>query len=553
MDTLAWLQHLPVVPIVTPLVAGALALLLRDSRRGLRVGLMLGSMLVQIAAAAGLLYLTTDAMPDMWTEGVGVYAIGTWSPPFGIVLVIDRLAAMMLVLTSLVGSAALVHSLANWDRVGPGFHPMLQFLLMGLNGAFLTADLFDLFVFIEVLLASSYGLLLHGSGLERVRSGLHYVAVNLAGSLLFLVGVAMIYGMTGTLNMADLPQRVAALDVTDRPLFEAGAALLGIAFLVKAGAWPLNFWLPTAYAAASAPVAAIFAVLTKVGVYAVLRVGTLLASAAEETSFIDVGLFYGGMATVGYGVIGMLAGQQLSRLIAYSVVVSSGLLLTALGLQDPSLTAPLMYYLLSSVLGTGAFFMLSGLTERMRLTPMRTQAPDLGPLPDETYRGFETTEPPEPRSPDDEIGVAIPAATAFLGLGFVSCVLLVAGLPPLSGFVAKFAMIHEVVATSSGNPLSWQQWGLVLAVLVAGLAAVIGFSRAGLRLFWSVTGRTTPRLRLVEVGPVTLLVVLSAALAIGAGPVMTYLESAAASLHRPDVYIRVVLSLQAAAADGAAP
>jgi multicomponent K+:H+ antiporter subunit D len=311
-----WLHHLPVVPIVTPLLAGALALLLRDSHRVIKVGLVLSSVLVQVATAAVLLYLTTDAMPDMWTEGVGVYAIGNWPPPFGIILAVDRLAAMMLLLTALVAIAALTYSLANWDRVGPGFHPMFQFLLMGLNGAFLTADLFNLFVFFEVLLASSYGLLLHGSGPERVRSGLHYIAVNLASSLLFLVGVAMIYGMTGTLNMADLPQRVAMLDVTDRPLFEAGAALLGIAFLVKAGVWPLNFWLPTAYAAASAPVAAIFALLTKVGVYAVLRVGTLLASAAAETSFIDVGLFYGGMATVAYGVIGMLAGQQLSRLIA---------------------------------------------------------------------------------------------------------------------------------------------------------------------------------------------------------------------------------------------
>jgi multicomponent K+:H+ antiporter subunit D len=548
MNALAWAHHLPVVPIVTPLLAGALALLLRDSRRALRVTLVLTSVLVQVVAAAVLLYLTTDAMPDMWAEGIGVYAIGGWPPPFGIVLAIDRLSAMMLLVTALIGAAALTYSLANWDRVGPGFHPMFQFLLMGLNGAFLTADLFNLFVFFEVLLASSYGLLLHGSGPERVRSGLHYVAVNLASSLLFLVGVAMIYGMTGTLNMADLPQRVAALDVADRPLFEAGAALLGIAFLVKAGAWPLNFWLPTAYAAASAPVAAIFAVLTKVGVYAVLRVGTLLASAAAETSFIDVGLFYGGMATVAFGVVGMLAGQQLSRLIAYAVVMSSGLLLAALGLQDQTLTAPLMFYLLSSVLGTGAFFMLNGLTERMRLTPMRTRGrPDLEPLPDETYRGFETTEPPEPRSPDEEIGVAFPAAMAFLGLGFVCCVLVVAGLPPLSGFVAKFAMIHEVVATARGAPLSPQQWGLVLAVLVAGLAAVIGLSRVGLRLFWSVAGRTTPRLRVIEVGPVALLVLLSIALAAGAGPVMTYLESAAASLHRPEVYIRVVQSMHAAA------
>ncbi len=536
-----WLHHLPAVPVVAPLLAGALVLLTPERRRMLRVGLALSSVAVQAVVAAVLLYLTTDAMPDMWTEGVGVYAIGGWPPPFGIALAVDRLAALMLLLSALVALAALTYSLANWDRVGPGFHSIFQFLLMGLNGAFLTSDLFNLFVFFEILLASSYGLLLHGSGPERVRTGLHYIAVNLTASFLFLVGVAMIYGITGTLNMADLPARVALLAVHDRSLFESGAALLGIAFLIKAGIWPLNFWLPTAYAAASAPVAAVFALLTKVGVYAVLRVGTLLASADASTSFIDVGLFYGGMATVAYGVVGMLAGQQLSRLAAYSVVVSSGLLLATLGLQEQTLTAPLLFYLLSSVLGTAAFFLLNGMTERMRLTPM-TQAPDVGPLPDETYAGFEANEPPDPHSPDDEIGVAIPAAMAFLGLGFVSCVLLVAGLPPLSGFIAKFALLHGVVATAAGTLPQWQSRVLVVAILVAGLAAVIGMSRIGLRLFWSVVGRTTPRLRLIEAGPVAVLLVLSILLTAGAAPVMVYLDSAARSLHSPDVYIRVVNS-----------
>ena len=536
-----WLHHLPAVPVVAPLLAGALVLLTPERRRILRVGLALSSVAVQAVVAAVLLYLTTDAMPDMWTEGVGVYAIGGWPPPFGIALAVDRLAALMLLLSALVALAALTYSLANWDRVGPGFHSIFQFLLMGLNGAFLTSDLFNLFVFFEILLASSYGLLLHGSGPERVRTGLHYIAVNLTASFLFLVGVAMIYGITGTLNMADLPARVARLAVHDRSLFESGAALLGIAFLIKAGIWPLNFWLPTAYAAASAPVAAVFALLTKVGVYAVLRVGTLLASADASTSFIDVGLFYGGMATVAYGVVGMLAGQQLSRLAAYSVVVSSGLLLATLGLQDQTLTAPLLFYLLSSVLGTAAFFLLNGMTERMRLTPM-TQAPDVGPLPDETYAGFEANEPPDPHSPDDEIGVAIPAAMAFLGLGFVSCVLLVAGLPPLSGFIAKFALLHGVVATAAGTLPQWQSRVMVVAILVAGLAAVIGMSRIGLRLFWSVVGRTTPRLRLIEAGPVAVLLVLSILLTAGAAPVMVYLDSAARSLHSPDVYIRVVNS-----------
>ncbi len=533
-----WPLHLQVVPIVAPLIVGALILLLPE-KHGFRITLAVGSVLVQLTAALVLLVLTTDSMPEIWQEGVGVYTIGAWPAPFGIVLVVDRLAAMMLTLTAVVALASLIYSLASWDRVAPGFHSMFQFLLMGLNGAFMTGDLFNLFVFFEVLLASSYGLVLHGSGPSRVKIGLQYIAVNLTASFLLLIGISMIYGMTGTLNMADLVDRVAQLPPADRSLFEAGAAILGVAFFVKAGIWPLSFWLPTTYAAASAPVSAVFALMTKVGVYAVIRIGTLLASADVETSFIDVGLFYGGAATVAYGVIGVLAAQHLGRLVGYSVIASSGLLLMAMGLRDEALTAPVLFYLVSSVLATAAFFMLNGLTERMRLTPMNDDA-DLAPLPDVTYVGFGVKEPADPHSPSDEVGIAIPAAMAFLGLAFVCCVLLVAGLPPLSGFIGKFALLHAVMTVAPGAAESWHSWLLVAGVLSTGFAAVIALTRIGLRLFWSVTGRTTPRLRLIEVGPIAFLIVLCIGLTAAAGPVMTYLQSAAASLHAPQVYIRAV-------------
>jgi multicomponent K+:H+ antiporter subunit D len=190
---------------------------------------------------------------------------------FGIVLVLDRLSALMLVLTSLLGLAALLYSLARWQRMGPHFHALFQFQLMGLNGAFLTGDLFNLFVFFEVLLAASYGLALHGSGVARVKAGLHYIAINLAASLLFLIGVSMIYGVAGTLNMADLAARIPPCPPDTVPLLEAGAALLGIAFLVKAAMWPLGFWLTADLCAASPPSAAIFSMMSKVGIYAVLR------------------------------------------------------------------------------------------------------------------------------------------------------------------------------------------------------------------------------------------------------------------------------------------
>jgi multicomponent K+:H+ antiporter subunit D len=531
------LEHLLIVPILAPLVIGAVQLFLTEHRL-VRIACALGSVLVQAAAALTLLYLTTDSMPHMWTEGVGVYALGSWPAPFGIVLVVDRLAALMLVLTSMVGLAALIYSLAYWDRVAPAFHSLFQFLLMGLNGAFLTGDLFNLFVFFEVLLASSYGLLLHGSGVGRVKASLHYIVVNLVASFLFLIGVAMIYGMTGTLNMADLAGRIVLLGAEDRALFETGAAILGVAFLIKAAIWPLNFWLPATYTAANSPTGAVFSLMTKVGVYAVLRVGTLLAAGSEQTSFIDVGLFYGGAATIAYAVVGMLASHQLGRIVSYCVVASTGLVFMALGLRIDALTAPVMLYLASSILATSAFFMVNGLAQRTRILRVR-EAADLGPLPDDTYSGFGVERNEDRLSPRDEIGVAIPAAMAFLGLTFVCCVLLVAGLPPLSGFLAKFALLHMAIEQTSADT-SWYTWSFCAAVLISGVVTIVALTRVGLRLFWSVVGRTAPRLRIIEAAPPAFLILLCLALTAGAGPVMSYLQSAAQSLHSPQVYIRVV-------------
>lgn len=550
-----WFQHLPAVPIVVPLLAAATILFLTERARVLRVAVASVSILVQLVAAIVLLALTTEAFPDIWSQGVGAYAIGGWRAPFGIVLVIDRLTGLMLILAAVVGLAAFVNSLAYWDRVGPHFHTLLQLLLAGVNGAFLTGDLFNLFVFFEVLLAASYGLLLHGSNTQRVKIGLHYIVVNLVGSLLFLIGVSLIYGVTGTLNMADLPARAAALSGEDRTLFDAAAAILGVAFLTKAGCWPLNFWLPGAYAAASPPVAAAFAILTKVGVYALLRLGSLIGSAdalaqVEGSALLrpDLfrgGLFYLGIATIGFGILGTLAAQQLSRLVGYSVIVSSGLLLTVIGLDHPPLLAPALFYLVGSVLATGAFFMLAGMTERARRTPAAqppAQAAVLAPVATEGYVPFGVRRTPVPHAQDDEVGFAIPAAMAFMGLMFVCCVLLVTGSPPLSGFVAKFALLSAAIHAAQGATWAAAAWTLVFVTLAAGLASLIALTRIGMRLFWSVIGRNIPRLRVFEAGPVAVLVLLCIALTVAAGPAMSFLDDTAASLRAPRIYIETVLA-----------
>lgn len=534
-----WLQHLPVMPIVVPLLAGSLLLLLADSRRALRVGISLGAMLLQFATALMLLYLTSDSIAQLWPQGVGVYMIGNWAAPFGIVLVVDRLTALMLILSASVALASLVYSLARCDRLGPHFHSLFQFLLMGLNGAFLTGDLFNLFVFFEVLLAASYGLVLHGSGKPRVKAGLHYIVVNLASSLLFLIGVALIYGITGTLNMADLAGRIAVLTPQDRPLFEAGAAVLAVSFLVKSGSWPLNFWLPGTYAAAGAPVAAVFSLMTKVGIYALIRIGTLIAASDPAATFIGMTLFYVGMATLVAGTIGLLAAQHLGRLVGFSVIVSSGTLLAAVGFSSEQLMASALFYMLISVLASSAFFILTGMTERTR-----TQLPatmDTTPPPALRYEAFGVRDSPDPYSLDEEVGIAIPAVMAFLGLSFVCCVLLISGLPPLSGFLAKFALLSAIFNTGfESAPV--QTWSFIAAIIVTGFAALIALTRVGMRLFWTNVTRRTPRLRIIEAAPVAFLLLLTMGLTIVTDPVMTYLDSTARALHDPEVYIRMVLS-----------
>ncbi|HEU4593016.1 MAG TPA: monovalent cation/H+ antiporter subunit D [Steroidobacteraceae bacterium] len=533
----AILRHLVVLPILIPLVAGAAMFFIAEARRAVRVTLAVTSTVSQLAVAVGLLYLTSDAAPYIWPEGVGVYAIGGWPAPFGIVLVVDRLTAIMLTLGAIVSTATLVYSVARWDRPGQPFHSLFQFLTMGLNGAFLTGDLFNLFVFFEVLLAASYGLLLRGGGGPRVRLGLHYITINLAASLLFLIGVALIYGMAGTLNMADLAGRAAALAPADRALFDAGAAILGIAFLVKAGSWPLNFWLPGAYSAAMAPVAASFAMMTKVGFYAVLRLGTLM----QEYESLGAALFYIGLLTLVTATLGILAAKHLARQVAFTVLISMGILLASLGLRNEALTAPVLFYLIVSALTTSTFFMLTGMTERTRATESTPSPEDRTVEVEPAYAAYGIKRPSTYQMADD-VGVAIPAAMAFLGMMFACCVLLVSGLPPLSGFLAKFALLATMLRPDAAGQVASSAWLLGATIVLSGFVSVIALSRIGMRLFWSVASRTTPRLRLLEAAPVAVLVLICLGITVAADPVARYLDSTARSLHQPDTYIRAVLS-----------
>ena len=531
-------QHLPVLPILIPLAAAATMLLFAEPQRTPRLALAFASGLGQLAAAATLLYLTSDAVPQIWAQGIGTYTIGGWRAPFGIVLVVDRLSALMLALNALLALPVLVYSIARSDRLGVYYHPLLQFLLMGVNGAFLTGDVFNLFVFFEIVLAASYALLLHGAAAQRVKAALHFIVVNLSASFAFLLGIAMLYSALGTLNMADIAARWPELQGGNVGIAHAGAAILAIAFLVKAAGWPLNFWLPATYTAAHPAVAAIFSIATKIGVYATLRLSSLLGYSV--TPLGGIWLFYGAIATMVFAILGILASRQLQRVAAFNVILSSGTMLAAIGLGPRPMIGPALFYLLGSVLASGALFMLTGMTERMRIMALETAySPAAQPV---TYSAFSVGEPPEPHAPDAEIGIAIPAAMAFLGLAFVCCTLLVTGMPPFAGFIGKLALLSGIFTSMPAGAAALRGWLFIGLLLMGGFAGLLALSRIGMRLFWSVTGRVTPRLRVIEAGPVAFLILSCVALTAAAGYVMTYVDSAAHMLSEPRTYIRAVLT-----------
>jgi multicomponent K+:H+ antiporter subunit D len=528
----AWTDHLIVAPILLPLVGCALMLLF-DERR------IMMKRAIGLATTAALLVISILLLKGAASAGFAgepattAYLIGNWPAPFGIVLVIDWLSALMLVLTSILGFTSLVYSLARWDRAGPRFQALFLLQLMGLNGAFLTGDLFNLFVFFEVLLAASYGLLLHSSGTVRVKTGLHYVAINIATSLLFLIGAALIYGVTGTLNMADLAVRIPAVAGTDLPLLQSGMAILGIAFLVKAGMWPLGLWLTRTYAAAVPPVAALFAILSKVGVYALLRVYLLLfgGEVGWTANFGEEWLLFGGMATIAYGTIGVLAVRTLSGIAGHCVLISSGTLLATIGAGQGDVLGGALFYLVSSTLGISAFYLLIELVER-READARPQAV-VEPVFDDEYTGSLE------ENREDEIGVVIPATIAIIGGGFVFCTLLMAGLPPLSGFVAKFAIIDGLLGLQ--DAIATPIWWLIALIILSGLATLVATTRAGIDLIWTPSDQPQPALRIAEAVPVGILLAVCLGLMVFAGPTMRYMERTGQSLGDRQGYIRSVL------------
>jgi multicomponent K+:H+ antiporter subunit D len=501
------MAHLVIVPVLLPLLAGILLLLLNQRSTVLERGLSIFSIIAQIFLAFKLLSIVSSG-------DILVYALGNWPAPFGIVLVADRLAVWMLVITALLSLFVLLYAIPVTERAGRHFHVLFQLQLFGLNGAFLTGDLFNLFVFFEILLIASYSLLLHGGGRLRTKAGLHFVVINLVGSTLFLFAVGVLYGTLGTLNMADLAVKLALLPLGDSALVRAAGLLLFGVFALKAALVPLHLWLPSAYAQTSAPIAALFAIMTKVGAYSILRVYTLIfgTEAGLGANLIEGWLLPLALITLVVGMTGVVASTHLRQQVAYLVIVSIGTVLTAFGLNTHEGIAAGLFYLSHSTFATAAFFLLAN-TIAIRRAEL-----------------------------DDRLdpGTIIPHSRLIGALFFVTAVLL-AGLPPLSGFIGKFLILHASLAHEA---LPW----IMSVILITSLLGLIALTRSGSLLFYRAQPSKVLAIGVITVHPVYKellpivgLLALCVVLVIGGGPVTQFLHFTAEQLLQTSHYIQAVL------------
>lgn len=448
-----WIENTPIFSILIPAFTAFILVLLgnpgsgslaHDWRQPWRRGISYVSSILGLATAINYLIFASSGH-------ITVYNLGEWSAPFGIVLVLDRLSAFMLVLTYVLAVPIMWFASKEWDERGRYFHAMFHFLLMGLCGAFLTGDLFNLFVFFEILLMASYVLLLHGQGKARFQLGIHYVTINLLASAFFLIGLGMVYGSVGSLNMADVARLMPLLQPDQHKIAVAGGLLLFVVFGIKAAMLPVGFWLPKTYAVATTPVAAIFTIMTKVGIYSILRVNGTVFDDAMSREILQAWLLPIGLITSLYGVIGAIGAERLRRFVGFMILSSIGTILIAISLFNTQAWAAALYYLVHSTLIGAAFYILCGWITSQR----------------GVYK--------------DQLKVAPQIKQQkVVSIVYFTMALMMAGLPPFSGFFGKVFLLQ---ATGHSN----HQILIIIVVLLVSLLSIIAFTRVGFILFWRAT------------------------------------------------------------------
>jgi len=503
-------EALVALPIVLPMLGAALAVVLGRWRVVQR-----WISLVSLAASATVAVVLVPRVDD---AGLIVHRSGGWPAPLGITLIADRLSVIMLAVSAVVLLAVAVYAVGEGavESQRVAFHPLYLVLAAGVSASYLTADLFNLFVAFEMMLAASYVLITLGGRADQVRSGMSYVVISLVASTLFISALALLYAATGTVNMADLATRMPELTSAVRTGF---SLLLLVVFGIKAGLFPLFFWLPDSYPTAPGPVTAIFAgLLTKVGVYAIIRTQTLLFDPAGGTGGGGVTgtviLAVAG-ATMVVGVIGAIAQDDMKRILAFHIISQIGYMIFGLGLFTVAGVAAAIFYTFNQIVLKSVLLLVAGLVDRSAGSSRLS-----------------------------EVGGLV-RRTPVVAVLFVVPALSLAGLPPFSGFVAKFAVVEAGFAD--------RQWVITGVALGVGLFTLFSMTKIWAGVFWgerdeeparvpAPTGRLGgPRLM---VAATAALVVVSLGFAVWAGPLVDFATRAAEDLLDPVRYIDAVLEVR---------
>ncbi|MBK1698021.1 Na+/H+ antiporter subunit D [Rhodovibrio salinarum] len=496
-------------PILVPILTASLCLLFWSRPDLQRIVSLLGTGVL----AAGVLAL----FREVWTTGIVSVQAGDWPAPFGITFVADTLSVTMASLAALIGLGVAIYSLGDIgaERENAGFHPLFQALLTGVGGAFMTGDIFNMYVWFEVMVIASFGLLTLGGEREQVDGGVKYVILNLLATTLMLIAIGLLYGVVGTLNLADLARVVP--NHPDQGLLTAIAALFLLAFGMKAAVFPLYFWLPASYHTPAAAISAVFAaLLTKVGVYALIRVFSLVFTASQEFAYTV--LLVVGIATMLVGILGAITQDDVRRVLSFNLVSGIGFILAGVGLGTALGLAGALYYTVHHIIVMSALFMVAGVAQRIAGAPGLT---NLGGL----YQKH-----------------------PWIAVLFFFVAMSLAGVPPLSGFWPKVILVKASLATDA--------YVVAAAALVTGLLTLYSMAKVWALAFW----KTQPEHTVAAAGPgiletgemsrseqrLTLLPVAALALAtllIGlfAQPLLTLSERAADELINHQPYVTTVL------------
>lgn len=493
-----------ILPILVPLVTAVAALLAWRWRRVQR--------LVSLLGATALLTVSLGLLRSVSVHGIQVMQMGSWRAPFGITFAADLLGAIMIVMAGLMGFAVMVYSLASVDarREAFGYHPLYHILLMGVCGAFLTGDIFNLYVWFEVMLIASFVLLALGGERAQMEGALKYVTLNLVSSAIFLSAIGILYGVAGTLNMAHL---AVELNHVARPGMATTVAVLFLAaFGIKAAVFPLFFWLPASYHTPPVAVSAIFAgLLTKVGVYALIRVFSLLF--IQDVAYTHTVILVVAGLTMVTGVLGAVVQNDFRRLLSFQIVSHIGYMVMGLGLYTKLSLAGSVFYIIHHIVVGTSLFLLSGVTHRLQGS---FELKHLGGL----YRSY----------PGLSILFLIPALS-------------LAGVPPLSGFFAKLALVQAGLET--------EQYAIVAAALGVSLLTLLSMAQVWNEAFWKPAPDPAAEARRryamderVLLAPIILLVAITLTIGLWPGPVLSLAMRAADQLLNPAEYIGAVLGGQ---------